>query len=180
MGALLFGRGVPRLAWAGAFGGLTPDVPMLVIVLALKLSGVSTAHIFGELYWEDWWQITNAIGHSFVLWTGLLVLGFILHTRATVIFAGSALLHSCIDFLVHRDDAHMSLWPITRWKFVSPVSYYDPAHYGFYFSLFEAALGLCMAALLFRQYSNWVLRGTLCFAMLIYVAVPAYFIFLRT
>jgi hypothetical protein len=190
MGAVLMGQGVPRKAWAGALGGITPDIPMLLIVIALKLAGTPDRVIFGELYWQNWWQICNAIGHNLWLWGGLMLLGLFMRDRlltsvrgfdgwTTVsLFAGSALLHTAIDFLCHREDAHMSFWPVTRWKFMSPVSYYDPQHYGTWFSLFEATLGLMLAFLLFRQFNSRILRASLIVAMALYVAVPTYFIFL--
>jgi hypothetical protein len=190
MGAVLMGQGVPRKAWAGALGGIIPDVPMLLIVIGLKLAGTPDRVIFGQLYWQNWWQICNAIAHNFWLWSGLVLLGLYMRDRLSTsargfdgwtivsLFAGSALLHTTIDFLCHREDAHMSFWPVTRWKFMSPVSYYDPQHYGTWFSLFEAGLGLCLAFLLFRQFKPVVLRFFLVVAMLLYVAVPAYFILL--
>jgi hypothetical protein len=189
MGAVLFGRGLPAKAWAGALGGVIPDLPMILIVIVLKLSGVPAQTIFDEMYWQNWWQITNAIGHNAWLWSSLVILGLVTRDRLSSsvrsfdnwtnvsLFAGSALLHTAIDFLCHREDAHMSLWPVTRWKFMSPVSYYDPAHYGMWFSLFEAALSLALAFILFRQFSGRILRICLAFAMAMYVAVPAYFIF---
>ena len=183
MGAVLFGRAGPQRAWAGVLGGLLPDVPMLMIVLALKISGVPDQTIFGELYWQNWWQITNAVAHSFILWSVLLLISLAFRHRAmgwtlVSIFAASALIHTSIDFLVHREDAHMSLWPLTRWKFVSPVSYWDWRHYGRYFSVFEVTLGLLMAGLLFMRYRHRLVRAALGFAMFAYVALPAYFIFL--
>jgi hypothetical protein len=190
MGAVLFGRRLPRTAWAAALGGIAPDVPMLLIVLGLKAAGVADRTIFGELYWQNWWQICNAIGHNVWLWGGLLILGLIMRNRQSaspqhfdgwtllMAFAGSALLHTAIDFLCHREDAHMSFWPVTRWKFMSPVSYYDPQHFGQYFSLFEAALGIAMAIVLFRQFKSLWLRLATFVAMLLYVAIPAYFILL--
>jgi hypothetical protein len=183
MGAVLFGHNVPRRAWAGMFGGLIPDVPMLAIVLALKISGVPDQTIFGELYWQNWWQVTNAVAHSFILWGALLVFSLALRHKApwwtlVAIFSASALIHTSIDFLVHREDAHMSFWPLTRWKFVSPVSYWDWRHYGRYFSVFEATLGLLMASLLFMRFRHMAARAALGLAMFTYVAVPAYFILL--
>jgi hypothetical protein len=189
MGAVIFGRGIPAKAWAGALGGLIPDLPMFLIVLGLKLNGVPAQVIFGKIYWQNWWQVTNAIGHNFWLWSGLVILGIVNRDRLSSsaqtfdnwtrvsLFAGSALLHTTIDFFCHREDAHMSFWPISRWKFMSPVSYYDPAHYGMWFSLFEVALGLTLAFILFRQFGNKVLRVFVVFAMAMYVAVPAFFIF---
>ncbi len=188
MGAVLFGRRVSAKAWAGALGGLIPDLPMILIVIVLKLSGTPDQTIFGEMYWQNWWQTTNAIGHNFWFWGGIIILGLFMRDKLSTsvrafdnwtllsIFSGSALLHSSIDFLCHREDAHMSFWPVTRSKFMSPVSYYDPAHYGVWFSLFEAGLCLILAAILFRQFKSRILQACLLVAMAMYVAVPAYFI----
>ncbi len=186
MGALLFGKPLPRLAVAGGLGGLLPDVPMFAIVASLRLSGHPFEEIFGTLYWERWWQVCNAVSHSFLLWGALaLISGYLIFKsgqarapRSALLFAFSsaALAHSCIDFLVHREDAHMQFWPLTDWKFVSPVSYWDRAHYGGWFSLFEAALGIFMAALLFRRYRSIITRLALALCMALYAAVPAFFI----
>jgi membrane-bound metal-dependent hydrolase YbcI (DUF457 family) len=188
IGAALFGRGMSPKAWAGALGGLIPDMPMLLIVAVLALSGTPAQTIFGELYWQNWWQVTNAIGHNVWLWSALVILGLVMRDRLSTsvtafdnwtlvsLFAGSALLHTAIDFLCHREDAHMSFWPVTRWKFMSPVSYYDPAHYGMWFSLFEASLGFILAAILFRQFKSRILKTSLAIAMAMYVVVPAFFI----
>jgi hypothetical protein len=190
MGAALFGGKVPRRAWLGALGGFLPDLPMLLVVVGLKIAAIPDPVIFGFLYWQEWWQITNAIAHNFWLWGGLFVLALIRRERlsaaadsierwsAALVFAAAGLLHVCIDFLVHREDAHMSLWPVTRWKFMSPVSYYDGAHYGHYFAVFEALFGLTMAVLLLSRFANLWVRLALGLAMLIYLAVPSYFILL--
>lgn len=192
MSAAFFGGDVPKRAWAAALGGALPDIPMLVIVLALKLSGVPMHRIFDEMYWQNWWQITNGIAHNFWGWGGLLLLAIFMRERLGAgakaidfwslicVFALSGLLHSGIDFLVHREDAHMSLWPVTRWKFMSPVSYYDSEHYGRIFSLFEAALGIVLSVVLLRRFSATSLRIVLGICMLLYVAVPAFFIYRMT
>jgi len=187
MGAALGGRN-SRTAWAGALGGLLPDLPMLLAVLLLKLAGIPNPIIFGIIYWQEWLQITNAISHNFFLWGGLFLVALWRRERlhataeaidrwsAVAVFSASAFIHSAIDFLCHREDAHMSLWPVTRWKFMSPVSYWDGAHYGHIFAGFEALLGLALAILVFRRFENGWVRGALALAMLLYVAVPAYFI----
>jgi membrane-bound metal-dependent hydrolase YbcI (DUF457 family) len=190
MSAALFGGDVPKRAWAAALGGVLPDVPMLLIVLVLKLSGMSGQRIFDEMYWQNWWQVSNGIAHNFWAWGGLLLLAVFMRERLAaaapnmdfwalvLVFAASGLLHSLIDFLCHREDAHMSLWPVTRWKFMSPVSYYDPAHYGRWFSLFEAALGLVLSIVLLQRFNANLLRAVLAICIFLYVAVPAYFIFM--
>ena len=181
MGAVLFGRKISQRAWAGFLGGVTPDVPMILIVFTLMVFGIPANRIFGELYWQDWWQICNAISHSFLLWSILLALGLVMRGKSErwfllAIYSASALLHTCVDFLVHREDAHMSFWPLSRYKFMSPVSYYDSAHYGGPFSLFEAALGVLMVVVLIRRFQNRLVRIGLVVLLVPYVAVPAFFI----
>ena len=188
MGAALFGGRIPKTAWAGALGGLMPDVPMLAIVGTLKLYGIYDIVIFGFLYWQNWWQLTNAIAHNFWVWGGLLVFSIGMRERRSlgaaaidrwnlpIAFAAAGLLHVFMDFICHREDAHMSLWPVTRWKFMSPVSYYDPQHFGTYFSVFEAGLGLALGLILIRRFRNIVVRCAIAIAMAFYVLIPAYFI----
>lgn len=189
MGAALFGGDLPKRAWVGALGGVLPDIPMLLIVATLMIARVPGRKIFDEMYWEKWWQITNGIAHNFWLWGGLLLLSIVMRERLSAraesidtwalvtVFAASGLLHSCIDFLVHREDAHMHFWPVSSWKFTSPVSYYDPAHYGRWFSLFEAGLGLVLSIVLLQRFNATLLRIVLGIVMALYVAVPAFFIF---
>ena len=196
MGAALFGRPAPRLAWAGAAGGMVPDLPMFAIIAVLRMSGYSLDQIFREIYWEHWWQVANGLGHSFWLWGGLAAISGLLvyrqrhpagHDVMTVstpgyaplvfAFSASALLHSVIDFLSHREDAHMHLWPFTDWRFRSPVSYWDSRHYGNWFGLFEALVGIVLVVVLFRRYRSLPLRAALLVALALYVAVPAFFVF---
>ena len=81
------------------------------------------------------------------------------------------------DFFTHNNDAHMQLWPLTRWKFISPVSYYDPDHYGAIMQLVEFGLIILMLALLWRRFdARWV-RWSSAVAMLAAIAVPIYFTF---
>ena len=70
----------------------------------------------------------------------------------------------------------MQFWPFTRWKFLSPVSYWQQDHYGLYVTAFEIVIGIAAAAVLMSRFNNYILRVGLGLAMLLYVAVPAYFI----
>jgi hypothetical protein len=186
MGAALFGRKLSRHAWAGIAGGLLPDIPMYVIFAVLKFYvGMPEFMIFGVAYFHPYWQAANGIGHSLIFWPMMAAMCWFLRPRefgrlhttmtATAVFAASASLHSAIDFLCHREDAHSHFLPFTSWKFISPVSYWDSAHYGDYFRIFEAILGLCMAIVLFRTYRNLIVRACVGLAGLLYIAVPLYF-----
>lgn len=186
MGALLFGRKMPNLAWAGALGGLVPDLPMFAIIGYLRASGRQFEEIFGKLYWEHWWQVANAVGHNFILWSAVCVSGYLASRSKSAsrqkqgalafAFSGAALLHSSVDFLCHRNDGHMHFWPLTEWRFVSPISYWDSAHYGNQFALFETTLGVLSAILLFRTFRHSAVRTALAISAILYVVVPAFFI----
>jgi len=183
MGAALFGGKVPKRAWLGAPGGALPDIPMLLIVAGLKLTAIPDPLIHGYLYAQDWWQVTNGITHNFWIWAGVFLVAFFLRERLAataetidrcslvLVFSASGVMHVLIDFLTHREDAHMSFWPVTRWQFVSPVSFRDPAHFGQPFGLFEAVLGLGLATLLIRRFADRWAHLALVITMLLYVTV---------
>lgn len=42
----------------------------------------------------------------------------------------SMMIHAIIDFPVHAEDSHAEFRPFTSWTFNSPISYWDPKHYG--------------------------------------------------
>ncbi len=182
MGAALFGRELPRHAWAGILGGVIPDLPMYTIFAALKLAGLPDMFIFGVAYFDMRWQIANAIGHSLIMWPIIAASAWLLSRNNTkrwpkviLIMASSAIIHSMIDMLVHREDAHMHFWPLTQWKFISPVSYWNPAHYGNMFGIFELLLGLAMAVFLLFQYRHWLARILLASALMAYLGPLVYF-----
>jgi hypothetical protein len=39
-------------------------------------------------------------------------------------------MHVALDLSLHNADAHRHFLPLSHWQFESPVSYWDPAHYG--------------------------------------------------
>ena len=75
----------------------------------------------------------------------------------------SLLLHTLGDLPLHHDDGHRHFFPFLDWRFESPVSYWDPAHYGLWFSLVEATAVAVAATLLYRYHASfrpWVLATT--------------------
>ena len=103
-----------------------------------------------------WWSTVGELN-----WVALLAL--------------AALVHLAGDLPLHADDAHRHFWPLTDWRFHSPVSYWDPAHYGGAFSIIEAVLGVALCVVLWRRFRAAWVRALLALAALTYVAVPLYF-----
>ncbi len=178
IGAYFFGKRDPTLMTAGAVAGMAPDLPMFAIVATLLAMGRRGQEIFGHDYFQPWWQHINGLAHSLILWPLALVVALVARrarptTRWPAILLAAAaggLAHACIDFLCHREDAHMQLWPISSWKFVSPISYYDPAHFGGAIMVLEAGLGLFMAWRLFRIAQRRWSRGLIVLVTLPYLA----------
>lgn len=181
IGAYCFGRRHPALVAAGAVGGVMPDLPMFLIVGGLMAAGRPGRQIFGHDYFQPWWQATNGFSHGFILWAGLIVFGLAarrafpskIGPALCIAFAAGGLAHAVADFLCHRDDAHMHLWPVSDWKFVSPVSYYDPAHFGRPAMIVEAVIGLWMAVRLGLQAKRRWSRALLVLVSLPYLVVLA-------
>lgn len=152
VGLLAFGPGARR-RYAGALlaGSLLPDAPMLVFYAVERIGrGTSESLLWSEVYWHPAWQ--NAID----LFNGLplIALGagaaLALRRRAALYFFAAMALHSVCDLAVHHDDAHRHFFPLSDWRFASPVSYWDPNHFGLWAGAFEL--------LLWAGGSAWLLR----------------------
>jgi membrane-bound metal-dependent hydrolase YbcI (DUF457 family) len=181
IGGYVFGKRDATLMTAGAVAGMVPDLPMFAIVAILLAMGRRGQEIFGHDYFQPWWQHINGLAHSLILWPLALVAALVARRARpsarwpAILLAATAagLAHACIDFLCHRDDAHMQFWPISNWKFVSPVSYYDPAHFGGPMMILEAGLGLFMAWRLFGMARRRWSRGLIVLVTLPYLATLA-------
>ncbi len=121
--------------------------------------GLPQQQIWHHVYFEAHWQLLFDAFNAVPIYTVLLAVGLWSGSRSAVFFAASALLHIALDLPFHREDAHAHWFPLSSWRFVSPVSYWDPAHHGRWFSTLELA-GLLAAAVVVarREPRRWV-RG---------------------
>lgn len=161
---------LPGMMAVGWLGGFVPDASVFLMVAVSRVTNGSSVNMWRKpdgLYWQEPWQTLSAISNSIPLWMGLLVLGLLLFRRPEVlglvglgllVFAGGGLLHVMADFLVHAEDAHVHFWPLTEWRFHSPVSYWQSAYYGDKFRIFELMLNAGLAAYLFWQFDQWPVR----------------------
>ncbi|MBV6631896.1 MAG: cobalamin biosynthesis protein CobQ [Alphaproteobacteria bacterium] len=141
-------------------GSLAPDAILYVLYAYARLvQGLTDERIFRVEYFSDSWQSVLAIGNSAPLYAALLAAGVAAKLRPLWLFAAAALLHIATDLPLHHDDGHAHLWPFTMWKFESPVSYWDPAHFGNIAMPVEAALFTVLCVALFRRYQNIWARG---------------------
>jgi hypothetical protein len=143
---LLLGDRVRRRLFV--LGGLAPDVGLFVMtvlaaayypaVRGLSLEETFTL-VFDELFYEaPAFVVAHHLLHAPLVLAALLALGGWLRrtTRARPggrlqAFALGCAVHTVVDIGVHHDDGPLLLFPF-EWsaRFISPVSYYDPDHYG--------------------------------------------------
>ncbi len=99
--------------------------------------------------------------NSIPIYTALAIMGYILRGKIwgklTLFFALAALTHMATDLPVHSHDAYRHFWPISDWRFISPLSYYEADHHGAWVGFIEACLSLICIALLWRRFPKlWV------------------------
>ncbi|WP_420442586.1 hypothetical protein [Candidatus Palauibacter sp.] len=173
-----------RTALPVALGAVAPDAPMLVFYLWERLvRGVSEGRIWSERYFDPGWQVVFDIPSSIPLLALALCILLVLVGRrstgrfpaagvaatprparltAATLFVASMILHALGDLPLHREDAHRHFFPVSDWRFTSPVSYWDPDHYGGYAALGEVVLVLAVSVFLFRTYrgrGRWIVAG---------------------
>jgi hypothetical protein len=163
--AILGRKAHPEWNLAIVLGGILPDAMMFVFYGWTRfLQNQPESRIWGELYYEPLWQdlfdIWNAIPLiSLVL---LMALGLkrqgvkpVLNSQVAI-GCVSMILHCVQDLFTHRDDAHRHFWPLSNFRFESPVSYWDPNHYGAIFAPIELGLVLLASFYGFRLIrSRW-------------------------
>jgi membrane-bound metal-dependent hydrolase YbcI (DUF457 family) len=104
--------------------------------------------------WESLWRnpVVCAL-HSLVPWV-VALLGVLLLRRArppataplmAVLGWGS---HVVLDMLTHRSDGYPILWPLSDYRFPTPISYWEPAYHGTAFALVcDGTIALLLARL---------------------------------
>ncbi|MBF9031574.1 cobalamin biosynthesis protein CobQ [Rhodobacterales bacterium HKCCE3408] len=130
IGAALFSRREVRGTLPSALlGGLAPDLSLYVMAgVSLAVMDIPPSRVFGELYFSDAWQRVFAVDNSVFVWGAILGLALWRRWPALVAFAGAGLVHLACDFPFHHDDGRAHFWPLTRWIFDSPLSYWDMRH----------------------------------------------------
>jgi hypothetical protein len=132
---------------AGAVGGSLPDLPSIVATayyigprfLTGGWSSMDSEEVLDAIYFTGPFGATGSALHSLVPPALLLALYWLL-----IGWAG----HTVVDFFTHVEDTRPLFWPISPWEWSSPVSYWDPDHYGQVFFLVNHAVLLLTVALL--------------------------------
>ena len=137
--ALVLGRG----SWRGASlpitaGSLMPDLPMFAFYVYQR-GGLNNPEdfIWSDAYFQPNWQLFFDLFNSIPLLCLAAIISWRARAFRVLAFVASMIVHCLTDLPLHHDDAHAHFLPISRWRFESPISYWDPQHYGRQFAAVE-------------------------------------------
>lgn len=164
LGVLLDSRTTARDRQALRAGSVLPDLPLAVLAGGYKLTSplrkpcdeatTTAPDRFGvgcqDLYFNNpvWITSYNLLHAPFII-AALFLAGVVGGRRGLCWFAVGLGLHSALDILTHHDDGPLPFFPFNwRYRWRSPLSYWDRAHHGAAFTAFEVALDLLLAAFL--------------------------------
>ena len=136
-------------------GAVLPDVTMYLFVGYEKVLGKPLEMIFDHDYFLPFWQNCFDLGHSFPLLAFWFWICYYLKKHWWKYLFASMFIHSLFDFPLHHDDAHRHFWPFSDYRFYSPISYWDPAHYGNIFSKLELVGVLLISFYLYWAMKTW-------------------------
>jgi len=166
--AVILGRGRWHSQWFSiTAGALLPDLPMFGFFLYQRLVvGTADATIWSQTYFEPDWQALFNSFHSLPLIALGAFIAWRCHSAPWLAFFASMSLHGLADLPLHNDDGHAHFFPVSNWRFHSPVSYWDPTHHGAPAMMLEALAALvCALALMRKQRATpWRVIGALALA----------------
>ena len=160
----------PEAKVAITIGSMLPDAPIFAFYLVAKLvQKLPEKQIWNEAYYEPFWQNIIALFHSIpVAAIAIPVCLYFRWKMAAFLFA-SMILHDLLDLPVHNEDAHRHFFPFSDYRFISPISYWDPQHHAVFVALGELLLVLVATPFVFKMLDTWLAKGILISINVVYV-----------
>lgn len=160
--AILSKRGDRKRNLSVLTGALLPDLAIFLWApYQAIVNGVSGDEMWNKLYFEPPMQNLIAWFNSVPIYAALALIGFLARSKGwgklLMVFALAALIHIATDMPVHADDAYRHFWPISDWRFYSPLSYWDIDHHAGWVGKIDVAIAFgCMAVLWQRFSARWI------------------------
>ncbi len=148
-------------------GAALPDVPLGLLSLGYLLDRrLVRRHLpdktrcsptYNDLYFNNpWWIAAHNLLHAPLPVFMLGLLGCLFRRQRwgqpLLWFAVGCGLHTAVDIFTHADDGPVLLFPLEwKFRFPSPISYWDPQHGGRTFRILEHLLDLLLVGYLLWQ-----------------------------
>jgi hypothetical protein len=154
---------------AAAVGAVLPDVPAVVATayyvgprfLSEGWAAMHAESVIEDIYFTGPFGAAGTALHSAVPVAGLLILYRLLNLdrrdarRILLWLLLGWLGHTVADLLTHVEDTRPLLWPVFGWEWSSPVSYWNPEHYGREFFFVQHSLMILIAVRLLVKRLLW-------------------------
>ena len=160
----------PLIVW----GALIPDLAMFGFYGLLKFANVSESQIWRVEYYRPFWQTIFDFFNSIPLALIGLALMLYLKRKGIALLFASIVLHCLEDLPLHANDGHRHFWPLSQFRFESPVSYWDPSYYGNIVGPLELGLMLLASFYVFRRVRSRWTKGLLISANVLPLFLYAY------
>lgn len=175
--ALLSKKGDRKRNWAVFIGSIIPDAVIYIWAPYQSLvKGVSGETLWRELYFAEPMQNMIAYFNSIPIYLSLALLGFVMRSKTwgkvILFFALAALTHMATDLPVHNHDAYRHFWPLSDWRFISPLSYYEREHHAGWVSLIEIVIALTSIFILWKRFPKLWVKIILGSLAAFYIALP--------
>jgi hypothetical protein len=180
LNGLALGGGSRRALWLPiTAGALTPDLPMVAFYLYQRIAAIaSEQRIWEEVYFEAHWQTFFDAFNSLPLALVGAAVAWRFARPGWLAFFLSVGLHCLADLPLHREDAHGHFFPFSDWRFVSPVSYWDPRFHGGWVTAAELTLVVVGAFALGRRSLPWRIVAGVTLLLTLLFGAFAYFTWL--
>ena len=160
----------PSHAKTGAIvgGAILPDLVIIVFYGWHLWLGTPETQIWSVEYYRPAWQAWIDSFNSIPIFIVAMAICWKAERPLLLALFASMLLHAVGDLPLHHDDGHRHFFPLSDWRFMSPVSYWDPAHHGFWASIAEASCVLLGSIYLYFKHASfrpWVIGGVLVYGL---------------
>ena len=162
--------------WAIFTGSALPDLVIYIWApYQILIRKVDSQTLWNDLYFQAPMQNLIAYFNSVPIYATFAVLGFTQRRKIwgalMLVFALAALLHIATDLPVHNHDAYRHFWPLSDWRFISPLSYYEADHHGRWVSFVEAIIAAMSIFILWRRFPKLSTRIILALLAIFYIFI---------
>jgi len=148
------------------WGSVIPDAFIYIAwVILTFFMKVPQSTIWNDIYFDEPMQTFASIFNSIPIYIALLGIGY--HYRSAVLgkalmfFSLAALSHISLDFPVHNHDAYAHFWPVSDWRFFSPISYYEEHLHGRTVGMIDLAIGIVASLFVWKRFDKIWVRSVL-------------------
>jgi hypothetical protein len=168
---LLYKKSDPSIGKYIFVGSILPDIPTFLFFPLMLALGKSGREIWDVTYFEQSWQVLWSVSHSLWIWPLCLLVSIVSKWKKLQYFFGSMILHIIVDFCVHASDAYSHFWPFNNWRFYSPISYYEPSHYGDVVSFLESIMFVICSYFVYQRIESKMIRAVILLFSFILIGV---------